>query len=80
MAKRDKRIAALRRNPHDVHPDDLNAVLSGLGFSWDQDGTSHRTYRLLGHQLSVPQKKPLKSIYVKQALKLIDTLGLLDEE
>ncbi len=32
MAKRDKRIAAMRLNPKNVRPDELDAVLQGVGF------------------------------------------------
>lgn len=81
MSKRDKRIEAMRRNPRNVQPTDLHFALVALGFSWDQDGTSHRTYRRDGHKLSVPQHKPhLKPKYVEQALAVIDAVGLLEDE
>ena len=32
MAKREKRIEALRRNPRTVHPEELDVVLRNVGF------------------------------------------------
>jgi predicted RNA binding protein YcfA (HicA-like mRNA interferase family) len=72
VATRDKRIAAMRRNPRNVRPDDLDAVLRGAGFTAHQEG-SHKTYRRHGRKLTVPQHTPfLKPVYVKQALDMIE--------
>ena len=76
MAKRSKRIEALRRNPKNVRPEDLDVVLRAAGFSVDQDSTSHRLYRRGTAQLSVPQHRPLlKEAYVKLALAVLDQEG-----
>ena len=73
MAKQDKRIEALRRNPENVRPDDLDVVLRGAGFTSRQHGGSHKTYTRGATRLTVPQRKPfLKAVYVKLALDLID--------
>lgn len=76
MAKRDKRIAAMRRNPKDVRPDDLDTVLRAAGFATRQQGTSHKVYSYGSYLLPVPQHpSPLKAIYVKQALALLDQIA-----
>jgi predicted RNA binding protein YcfA (HicA-like mRNA interferase family) len=81
MAKRDKRIAAMRQNPKNVRPQDLEAVLLAEGFSMRQQGTSHRIYVRGSQQLTVPQRHPfLLPTYVKQALSLIETEHTEDEE
>lgn len=80
MAKRDKRIAAMRRNPRTVRPDDLDSALRGLGFAARQE-SSHRTYIYGDVVLTIPQRKPfLKPVYVILALELIDRLDLVEDE
>jgi hypothetical protein len=77
MAKRDKRIAAMRRNPRNVRPDDLDVVLRAAGFTMRQQGTSHKVYTHGPHQLVIPQRHPfLLQDYVKDALDLLDRLNL----
>ena len=61
MAKRDKRIERMRRNPTNVRPEDLDAALTAAGFTSHQEG-SHMT---------VPQLMPLKPVYVRQALDVL---------
>ena len=77
MAKRDKRIAAMRRNPRNVRPDDLDVVLRTAGFTMRQQGTSHKGYTQGPHQTVIPQRHPcLLQDYVKDALDLLDRLNL----
>jgi predicted RNA binding protein YcfA (HicA-like mRNA interferase family) len=72
MAKQDKRIETMRRNPKNVRPDDLDVVLRATGFSVRQQGTSHRVYVRGAQRLTVPQRHPfLLPVYVKQALDLL---------
>ena len=41
-----------------------------------QPGTSHVTFRTVnGQKLTVPAHKPIKPIYIKQFLKLLEELG-----
>lgn len=76
MAQCDKRIAAMRRNPKNVRPDELNTLLITAGFTVRQQGSSHRVYSYGPYVLPVPQRKPfLLPIYVKQALVLLDSLA-----
>ena len=80
MAKRDKRIAAMRRNPRNVRPDDLDVVLRTAGFTMRQQGTSHKVYTQGPHQTVIPQRHPfLLQDYVKDALDLLDRLHLQGE-
>jgi hypothetical protein len=78
MSTKDKRIEAMRRNPKNVRPAELDAVLRGAGFVVRQHGTSHRVYKRGGAKISVPQRHPyLLRRYVEEALALLD---LLDSE
>jgi len=80
MSKFDKIIIKMRNNPRDWRIDDLKAVAERLGVEYRQPGTSHVTFRLKsGAKLTVPAHKPIKSIYIKQFLDLLDEGGFFDE-
>jgi len=78
MSKRRKRLERLRENPTNVSLDDLRHVLEDYGFEYKQTVGSHYTfsYALAGQTkiLVVPFKRPVKPIYVKRAIKLIDQI------
>ena len=70
----------MRANPRDWRIDDLKAVAERLNIDYRQPGTSHVTFRLAsGSKITVPAHKPIKPIYIKQFLELLDDGGLLDE-
>jgi len=73
----DKRIERMRRNPKDVRPDELDAVMIRAGFTSHQEG-SHKVYRRgPGERISVPQRKPhLRQVYVEEALELLGEGGV----
>ena len=80
MSKFDKLIIRMRANPRDWRIDDLKAVAERLGIVYRQPGTSHVTFRLPnGTKLTVPAHKPIKPIYIKQFLDLLDEGGYLNE-
>jgi hypothetical protein len=80
MSKFDKLIIKMRANPRDWRIDDLKAVAERLNINYRQPGTSHVTFRLAnGSKITVPAHKPIKPIYIKQFLALLDDGGLLDE-
>lgn len=74
MAKLLRLIARMRANPQgDWTMADLQRVAAALGWSWRQPGTSHVTFRTpAGRQLTVPAHKPVKPVYVRQFLELIE--------
>ncbi|RIK37463.1 MAG: toxin HicA [Chloroflexi bacterium] len=75
MAKRDKLLERLRRNPHNVRFEEVDTILLGLGFSKRQTGTSHAVYTLGARRITVPFRKPfIKAVYVKQLLALLDEI------
>ncbi len=77
LSKREKLIGAWRRNPGHVDFDQLKAVLQYYGCYVRQPsgGSSHYVF---GHQalyeITVVRDQPLKAIYVKRALALIDDI------
>lgn len=76
MSKRQKRLERLRKNPKNVSLDDLRHVLQDYGFEYKQTVGSHYTFSIeiggTSRLLVIPFRRPLKSVYVKKALKLID--------
>ncbi|MDL2226334.1 hypothetical protein LJB86_01600 [Deltaproteobacteria bacterium OttesenSCG-928-M10] len=82
MTKRDKRIERMRRNPQGWHIDDLKAAAETVGLEWTHDGGSHVVFRspTLEH-LCVPARRPIKPIYVRRFLTLIELVqARLDNE
>jgi predicted RNA binding protein YcfA (HicA-like mRNA interferase family) len=78
LSKRQKRLERIRQNPHNVSLEALRQVLEDYGFEYRQTVGSHYTF---GYKLSgqtklfvVPFKRPVKMVYVKRAVKLIDAL------
>ncbi|MEP7292629.1 MAG: type II toxin-antitoxin system HicA family toxin [Chloroflexota bacterium] len=82
MAKRDKRLQKLRNNPQNVSLEELRQILEDHGFWLDRIVGSHHVFRAeVGEQtwkVVIPFHKPVKIVYVKQALAAIDEINLLD--
>jgi hypothetical protein len=71
-----KLIAKMRRNPRDWRIEDLKVVADRLGIDHDQHGTSHVVFRhAKAGRLSVPANRPIKPVYVRLFVELIDRVG-----
>ncbi len=76
MSKFDKQIEKMRSNPRDWCIEDLKTIAKRLGIDYRQPGTSHVTFRIKNaEKLTVPAHKPIKPVYVKKFIDLIDELG-----
>ena len=82
MSKREKALYRLRNNPSNVRYEELEALLIYLGFTKRQEGTSHAIFLIKGClPITIPIRKPfLKTVYVKNVIKAIDDLDLMDED
>ncbi len=84
MSKRQKRLERLRRNPNNVTLADLRRVLEDYGFLYRQTVGSHYTFSVIigdtTKLLVVPFRRPVKTIYIKKALELIDQVIAAQEE
>lgn len=84
MTKREKRLQKLRQNPKNVSFEDLQTVLEDFGFELIRSSGSHHSFSITisgePHLLVVPYHRPVKSIYVREALKLIDLMEQESEE
>ena len=82
MSKAQKLIARMRNNPRDDWSiDDLKSQALRNGIDWRQPGTSHVTFSHPGAMpLTVPAHKPIKAVYIKRFIELIDRVGENDDE
>jgi hypothetical protein len=76
MARLEKLLGAMRRNPRaDWRIEQLKAIADRYGISYRQPGTSHVTFRSpRGDKLTVPARRPIKPVYVRRFLALLEAL------
>ncbi|MFZ5641427.1 MAG: type II toxin-antitoxin system HicA family toxin [Bacillota bacterium] len=78
MTRFDKLYTKIANNPIDVKFSDLDNILKQYGFECRQPnkGSSHYIYyhQELSEILTIPYARPIKAIYVKQAIKAIEKL------
>lgn len=76
MNKRAKLLEAMRNNPRDWRIDDLITVARQFGIECRNHGGSHHVFSYPGvdADLSVPAHRPVKPIYVRQFLLLLDAV------
>jgi hypothetical protein len=77
MSKVDKKLQAMKTNPKaDWKMDDLKSLAHRYGIDYKQPGSSHVTFRCYnGAKVTVPASKPIKPIYIKQFVELLETLN-----
>jgi hypothetical protein len=77
MAARAKLLESMRRNPRaDWRIDDLKSLAAHFGIAWRSPGGSHVTFVAPnGSVVTVPMRRPIKPIYVKMFVEMIDRLG-----
>lgn len=76
MTKADKIIEKMRNNPRDWQITDIETVAKRFGVTMRQGKGSHVsfTHPRWVDILTVPAHRPIKAIYVKKFVSLIDTL------
>ncbi|MDF2868322.1 MAG: toxin-antitoxin system toxin component [Gammaproteobacteria bacterium] len=80
VSKADKLLRKMQNNPRDWKIEDIKILADRYGLAFRQPGTSHVTFRAsTGEKLTIPAHKPIKPIYIKQFLVLINSLGDNDE-
>ncbi|HIP26095.1 MAG TPA: type II toxin-antitoxin system HicA family toxin [Flavobacteriaceae bacterium] len=73
MSKKEKLIEAIKNNPKNVRFEDLKKILENIGYTAINNGGSHYVFTKEGSvSLTIPYKKPVKVVYVKQVIKIID--------
>jgi len=66
----------MRNNPKDVKFETIQSVLLNHGFAetTPRGGSSHYTYHRGIYRVTVVKDKPINSVYIKQAIRIIDVL------
>jgi hypothetical protein len=81
MSKIDKLLTKMRNNPRDWKIEDIKAIADRFGIEYRQPGTSHVTFRAgTKEKVTIPARKPIKPIYIKLFIALIDGLGGTNNE
>ena len=81
MGKHEKILKKMRHNPKaDWRIEDLKAIAERYAIDYRQPGSSHVTFRsTTGTKVTVPSHKPIKPIYIKQFMAMLDELEVSDE-
>jgi len=73
MSRKDKLIDAIKNNPKNVRFQDLRKILESIGYIAVNNGGSHFVFtKDNAISLTIPYKKPVKVVYVKQVIKIIE--------
>lgn len=80
MSKLEKLLIKMRNNPRNWQIEDIKALAERFRIKYRQPGTSHVTFRASnGEKVTIPAHKPIKPVYIKLFIALIDELGGNDE-
>jgi hypothetical protein len=76
MSKILKKLLAMKQNPrNDWQISDLQSLATHFDIVYRQPGTSHVTFVCInGMCLTVPAHKPIKPIYIKKFIELIESI------
>ena len=73
MVRAIKTLAQMKANPLDWRIESLKTVAEAYGLVYRQPGGSHVIFRHTnGTMLSVPSRRPIKPIYVKKFVLLVE--------
>lgn len=72
MSKQDKREQRIRLNPTNVSLEDFEALVNQYGYI--KGSGSHLKARIGSYTMPYKRENPIKPAYVKELLKLIDSL------
>ena len=76
MATADKTLDRMRNNPRDWRIDDLLSVAGRYNIEVRNNGGSHHVFSATGltESLCVPAHRPVKPVYVKRFILMIDSI------
>lgn len=76
MTTADKTLARMRNNPRDWRIDDLLSVAERHGVEVRNNGGSHHVFSAheSADSLCIPVHRPVKPVYVKRFIVMIDTI------
>lgn len=76
MNKRAKLLDAMRNNPRDWRIDDLLVIARQFNIECRNNGGSHHVFGFpdVEMDVTVPAHRPIKSVYIRQFLMLVDAV------
>ena len=76
MTKADKTVDQMRNNPRNWRIDDLSSVAFRYSIEVRNNGGSHHVFSAHGiiESLCIPAHRPVKPVYVKRFLAMIDMI------
>jgi predicted RNA binding protein YcfA (HicA-like mRNA interferase family) len=76
MSRAEKSLEAMRANPLDRRIEELETVARAYGINVRKSGGSHVyfTHPKLQEGVSVPARRPIKPVYVRAFVRLVDTV------
>ena len=74
MSKVSKLLSETRNNPHNWRIEDLMVIAKHFNIKHRQPGTSHVTFSKGPFRVTVPSHKPIKPVYIKHFLEMIDEI------
>ena len=76
MSTTEKILAKMRNNPRDWRIEALESLAKRFGLLVRNPDGSHVVFSAtsIGQEISVPTRKPIKPIYVKKFIALLDAL------
>lgn len=73
MSKKEKLLKAMKNNPYNIPFQDICKLLEDHGYTCHNSSGSHFVFRKSHTKhITIPYKKPIKAIYVKQVLALLE--------
>jgi hypothetical protein len=76
MNKRAKLLEVMRNNPRDWRIDDLLVIARQFNIECRNNGGSHHVFGFPNVEMdvTVPAHRPIKPVYIRQFLLLVDTV------
>ncbi len=81
MPRADKTLDRMRGNPRDWRIGRLEAVAAAHGINVRKPGGSHVVFEhpAVSEAVSVPARRPIKPVYIRRFVALIDAVRAADE-
>lgn len=80
MSKKDKLFQKIKNNPKNVKFEILKKLLEECGYKGINNGGSHWVFtKENAPSITIPFKKPIKVIYVKHTITILQEQGCMDD-
>lgn len=76
MSQIKKLIEKMKTQPNGIRPEEAERVLNAFGYRLDRQRGSHMHYiNKFGDVITIPNKTPLRAVYVKDIISRIEDGG-----